>query len=119
MLLPRYITERNPRCMLPCCQFSDGFDSHLLVISLFLKTCIFIGLYFTELYGVRIRIMDKKTSPQIEHVESSLKADPSTLIPDPEQERQPYGASGIPTILYVQQLKLYSNDSMNQVSRLS
>lgn len=37
---------------------------------------------------------EKKSSPESEHLESNLKEDPSTIIPDPGQERQPYGASG-------------------------
>ncbi|KAJ5357252.1 hypothetical protein N7541_004410, partial [Penicillium brevicompactum] len=38
---------------------------------------------------------DKKASPESEHLESNLKEDPSTIIPDPGQERQPYGEQGL------------------------
>lgn len=47
---------------------------------------------------------EKKASPESEHLESNLKEDPSTIIPDPGQERQPYGEQGLlPFLPYLSQ----------------
>ncbi|CAG8902810.1 unnamed protein product [Penicillium egyptiacum] len=44
-------------------------------------------------------MVDKKESPETEHLESDIKSKPSTLIPPPGLERQPYGEPGLKGIL--------------------